>query len=253
MGGSDWCDKFATGFPISGELGEPGVYRPSNEPPSLISGEELFANAPERFLSNNRAPDPNERLLWFEALGQVKQHWRDGPRRFNEKGELLVGDEPFIASRGAQQGQKLRAVDVFKRSATNVAASISTPINLPSRRHLAQMCSLFQLKGDRRSLVVAMADRADAYKQLPATTEDELTAVVTSRHPVGGMRYGFIPHTQPFGSTAAVLHYICLSRVIASLTCRALKVPCIGYYDDFGMVLPECLAEMALDVPASLN
>ena len=30
MGGSEWRDKFATGFPILGELGEPGVYPPSS-------------------------------------------------------------------------------------------------------------------------------------------------------------------------------------------------------------------------------
>ena len=30
MGGSEWCDQFVTGFPILGELGEPGVYPPSS-------------------------------------------------------------------------------------------------------------------------------------------------------------------------------------------------------------------------------
>ena len=40
MGGSEWRDKFATG-----ELGEPGVYPPSTQPPSYISREELFEKA----------------------------------------------------------------------------------------------------------------------------------------------------------------------------------------------------------------
>ena len=63
MGGSEWCDKFVTGFPILGELGEPGVYPPSSIPPSYISREELFEGAKERFCSENRAPGPNANQL----------------------------------------------------------------------------------------------------------------------------------------------------------------------------------------------
>ena len=70
---------------------------------------------------------------------------------------------------------------------------------------------------------MAKADHADAYKQLPVTTKDELAAVVTLKDLVDGKWCGFIPRTQLFGSTAAVLHYNCLSRVIASLACRILK------------------------------
>ena len=81
------------------------------------------------------------------------------------------------------------------------------------------------------------ADHADAYKQLPVTTKDEPAAAVTLRHPVDGEWYGFIPHTQLYGSTAAVLHYNCLSRVIASLTCRVLRIPCIRY--NFARVLDQ--------------
>ena len=94
---------------------------------------------------------------------------------------------------------------------------------------------------------------ADAFQQLPVTTNDELAAAATLKRPVDGEWYGFIPHTQLFGSTAAVLHYNCLSRVIASLTCRALKIPRIGYYDDFGIILPECSIKDALDIFTSFN
>ena len=100
---------------------------------------------------------------------------------------------------------------------------------------------------------MAKADHADAYKQLPVTTKDELAAVVTLKDLVGGQWYGFIPRTQLFGSTAAVLHYNCLSRVIASLACRILKIPCVGYYDDFGIILPECLIKDGLGIFTSFN
>ena len=35
-------------------------------------------------------------------------------------------------------------------------------------------------------------------------------------------------------STAAVLHYNFLSRIIASIACRILLIPTPGYIDDFG-------------------
>ena len=107
--------------------------------------------------------------------------------------------------------------------------------------------------GDRRPLAMAKADHGDLYKQLPAATKDELAAAATLRHPTDGMWYGFIPHTQLFGPAAAVLHYNCLSRVIASLTRSALKIPCVGDYDDFGIVLPECLIKTALNISTSFN
>ena len=93
--------------------------------------------------------DPNGRQLWSEAMGQVRGHWLDGPRRYNEHGELLVGGEPVVAKPafrfGAQQGKKLRAVGDLKRSSTDDAAYRATPINLPSRGHVARMLSLLYL------------------------------------------------------------------------------------------------------------
>ena len=157
-------------------------------------------------------------------MGQVKKHWLDGPHRFNEQGGVLVNGEPLIANPafrlGIQQGSRLIAAGNLKRSATNDATVASTPINLPSWDHIAQMRAPYYLKGNRRPLALAKADHANAYKQLPAATKDELAAVVTLKDPVGGEWYGFIPHTQPFGSTASAIRYNCLSRVIASLARR---------------------------------
>ena len=190
-------------------------------------------------------------------MDQVKKQRLHGPHPFNERGELVVGGKPVRANPafrfGAQQGQKLRAVDDLKRSATNDATFVATPINLPSWGHIAQMCALYYLRGDRRPLALAKADHADAYKQLPVTTKDELAAAVTLKDPVDGQWYGFIPRTQLFGSTAAALHYNCLSRVIASLACRMLKIPCVGYYDDFGIILPGRLVKDGLGIFASFN
>ena len=65
---------------------------------------------------------------------------------------------------GAQQVDKLRAVDDLKKNPTSEATFMKTPINLPPWPRIAQMCALFDLKGESRLLAVAKADRADANK-----------------------------------------------------------------------------------------
>ena len=62
--------------------------------------------------------------------------------------------------------------------------------------HIAQMCMLFESKGESRPLAMAKANHVDAYKQLPMKREAELAAVVTLKNPNDGLRYGFIPLTQ---------------------------------------------------------
>ena len=66
-------------------------------------------------------------------MDQVKKHWLDGPRRYNENGELQVGDEPVVANPafrfGVLQEEKPRAVDGLKKSSTNGATFIATPKN----------------------------------------------------------------------------------------------------------------------------
>ena len=100
---------------------------------------------------------------------------------------------------------------------------------------------------------MAKADHADAYNQLPLKKEEELTAVVTLQSPEYNKWYGFMPKTQLFDSTAAALHYKCLSRVIAPLARRVLKLPCVGYYDDFAIVTPRILIDKALEAFTKLN
>ena len=153
----------------------------------------------------------------------------------------------------AQQVGKLRSADDLKRSSTNEAAFVKTPVNLPSWGHIAQRSMLFDRGGELRPLAMAKADNADAYKQLPIKRADELAVVVALRNPPDGMRRGFIPRTQLFGSAAAVLRYNFCSRVIVPLACRIFWAPCEGYCGDFGIVTPRCFVSLALRVVTELN
>ena len=108
------------------------------------------------------------------------------------------------------------------------------------------MCDLFRIRGDRRPLAVDKADHADAFSRFPLKEEAELAVVVTPLNPIDGRQFGFILRRQLFGSAATGLHYNCVSRAIASLAFRYLKIPRIGYYRYYWIVAPRPLIKLAL-------
>jgi hypothetical protein len=90
------------------------------------------------------------------------------------------------------------------------------------------------------------ADHKAAYKQLPLGQESRDFAWIAIQDPVSGKYSLHQAKTLIFGSTVAVLHYNCVSRILASLACRCLGIPCVGYFDDFGFLIPEELGPDAL-------
>ena len=79
---------------------------------------------------------------------------------------------------GVQLGSKLRAVDDLKRSTTNRAADVRTPVKLPTWGHFSAVIRSFQERGLPGNLAMARADHRDAYKQLPVRDDRKVLAVV---------------------------------------------------------------------------
>ena len=63
----------------------------------------------------------------------------------------------------------------------------------------------------------------------------------------------FIPQAKWFGSTPAVLHYNEVSRVMATIAVGWLRIPCLGYPDDIGIVAAESAIQGALAAFTDLN
>ena len=257
IGGSKWAERFVTGFPTLGSPGAPGVYPEVPNAPPPISRQQLFDTARSRFRRNKVSQEAHRSKLGSEAIEQAEKGWLDGPFPFGHEGMLLVDGKQTLAIPayrfGVEQTSTLRAADDLKRSSTNEATAILTPINLSSWDHVAQICTFFRAEGETRPSAMAKAGRADAYKQLPMEELDELAAAITLKQPRKKKRFGFIPKTQLFGSAAAVLRYNCLSRVLASLACRYLNLPCVGYYDDFAIVAPKLVIDKALQAFTTLR
>ena len=143
------------------------------------------------------------------------------------------------------QSGKLRGCGDFKDAFTNKCCHINTPITLPGWDHIASAARILSTK--HNAWAFGKIDHEAAYKALPLRPADTRHAVIAIWGPNTKAWFGFRPRTLLFGSTAAVLHYNCLSRIIASLACRILLIPTLGYFDDFGFLVnaPDAAMTMA--------
>ena len=248
MGGAGWLEGYVKGFPISGSICQSGVFPLTSEPdnPNPLPRSSLFDGAEARFKARAHRRPPHSQTLWTEAEEQVAAGWLAAPRLLNSSGRFAdAPDTPIVnAFRFAVvQGPKVRACGDLKASLTNSSCTVLTPISLPSWEHLAQACLHIANSGVDWSL--GKGDESDAYKKQPLSPADSLLAVTTLMGP-DGKWYGFVPRSQIFGSTASVIHYNTFSRLLASLICRIMGLPCIGYFDDYAFLIPRSLQDVAL-------
>ena len=90
-----------------------------------------------------------------EAVDKVEDGRLDGPLICKGSGKLSVNGEAKLTNTAyrfrAQQAEKLRAADDLKRSSTNEATAIHTPIDLASWDDLAQLCDLIRFSGQKNA------------------------------------------------------------------------------------------------------
>ena len=237
MKGRKWVTQFVTGFPMTGCLSQSGVFPLDPETPTTFTDPTtLFATSAERFATRSkRSVSRHTAALWEEAMAQVRDGWLSEPQPLNADGRFAARpeEECNIAFRfGVEQADKLRGCDDLRDSLTNTACTIRTPITLPGWDHIASACRY--LRTTQCEWSFGKVDHRAAYKALPLREEDARYAIIALWAPTEKLWVGCRSRTQLFGSIASVLHYNCLSRIIASLICRILLIPTLGYFDDFG-------------------
>ena len=141
MGGQARIKQVVDSSPTIGNLAEPGVCTSASAEERKITRGELMRSAEDRARRGEDRPDLTSTELWGEAIKQVAKGWLEGPFEYHQGAKLRVGDKLLEVSpaygSGVRQGQKPRAVDDLKRSATYDATAIHTPIDLPSWDHIA--------------------------------------------------------------------------------------------------------------------
>ena len=72
MGGQRWAKQFTAGFPVIGEISEPGVNPEQQRDDPELKPHQLLTNAKYRIKARVKSvTDPHEGELWEDALDQV--------------------------------------------------------------------------------------------------------------------------------------------------------------------------------------
>ena len=248
LGGDRWISQFTFGFPTTGVFSQEGVFPNSEKSKGPAPISTIWKTCKKRFRERARASGfKNSKVLWDEALEQVKEGWLSQPVEFSDEGDIPffpLGETNAAFRFGVSQGTKLRACDDLRHNLVNICTAVLTPITLPTWDHLSQMAKF--VFPSTKDWAFLKGDHASAYKQLPLDPKFANLTVVALREPSSGRWHGFIPKVLLFGSISAVLHYNCFSRALAVLVNRYLGIPLCNYYDDFGAFTPSPIKEQAL-------
>ena len=93
----------------------------------------------------------------------------------------MIGLGPKLAipafGLGVEQSRKIWAVGDLKRSRTNRAAGVQTPVSLLTWDHFAAIFRMSQEAGSPECLAMKNADHKNDYKHLPLRDEYKVLAV----------------------------------------------------------------------------
>ena len=240
--------QFAYGFPLVGNLSQTGVYpRDMDVLPAPPVGR-ISAKSSDRFSSRAKHSGYLHSMeLWGESPKQVESGWLGAPLPIDTSGNVLTyghGSANIAFLFGVDHADKLRACDDLKHNHVDRYCSVWAPIKLPTWDRIAQMC--LGVKEDLRERPFFKADRESAYKQLPMGPKHHNLAMGSIRNPDTGERAVFPPKALLFGAVAAVLRYNCFSRLPPAMFNKIFGIPMVGYFDDFGALVPSKLAPLAL-------
>ena len=251
IGDQRWPSQFIHGFPLTGYICQSGVFPLQQEPlAELADPSALFLAASKRFLQRSKASHtPHRQYMWDETIKEQRKGWFNPPRKLNASG-LLLGNlrEPINPTFRfpIQQADKIRLIDDLKHSEVNRYTLVGSPITLPTWDLLVELC--LRVIPSSHDWPFGEVGHSAAYKNLPLFYRDQQYVSIVARNPSDNAFYAFPPTTQLFGSTASALHYNVLSRLLVVILVRVFAIPAIGYYGDYGFLVPSSLAGHAMRV-----
>ena len=276
----DWPDstlheELSQGFRLVGLQQPSGVFD-ADVRPRFLTEENLLKQSkfmrPALWNRIKKAP-PNDYdgELWNATMEEVvSKRWLDGPYSYDELDTLFNGEWNPVRRFAVVQRDKIRAIDDFTESGVNSSFGYLEKIQLKALDEIIWIASCFvklclheerfdfslsdggrlcgQVHEYWKSLDLSGAilhaktvDLRSAYKQLAIHPCDRKISVLSLKDPEKGDVFGFVSKTLPFGSTASVLHFNRVSRLLHRLGLQ-LDVPWANYYDDYPVVDFACLS-----------
>ena len=251
MGDGAWASQFVHGFPITGVISQAHTF-PCCPPPDDLPGNPnlLFDTSKKRFVGRSKkSPTAHLSTVWAETMKEVSKGWLGPPREVKGDGTLVgfpLERINFAFRFPVVQIDKIRCCDDLLHAQTNQFCRIDSPITLPSWDLVAEIC--LSTKSSGIDWCFGKVDHCSAYKNLPIRPSDQRFSYITIKNPSTGRFVAMAPKTQISGSIASVLHYNVLSRILVSIFNRVFGIPMIGYFDDFGFLIPSSLSSDALQL-----
>ena len=250
IGDKRWASQLVHGFPLTGYLCQSGVFPVQIETlAELRDPSALFNNASHRFQQRaQRSFTPHQQYMWGETIREQARGWFNPPRCLTKTGNFRgYPGEPCnpTVRFPVVQADKIRLIDDLEHSEVNRYTLVGPPITLPTWDLVVELCLRVNPAGMDWSF--GKVDRQSAYKNLPIARRGQQFVSIVVKNPGGKRFYAFTPTTQLFGPTASVLRYNVLSRLLVAILIRGFAIPAIGYYDDYGFLVPTLLAEKAMN------
>ena len=256
-------NELRDGFRLTGYAPPSGVFK-TDVRPAAFGKDQLMQDA--KFLkplllgkvSSPLHRDDHAAELFEITLKEAKEkHWLEGPLSVDEVDSMFQRWLPVRRFSVFQRG-KVRPIDDMKENRLNMAFSCGEKIDLHALDHTVwclQVISRFCIhsgemdfalsdgqrlraqvhhtwKGLDPKLLTTAFDLESAYKQLALHPDEYDCTVVVLQDPGNKRPACFLMRTLPFGSTASVLHFNRIARLIWRLGIE-LNLWWANYFDDY--------------------
>ena len=272
---TDLHDQLRSGFKLTGHQKPSGVFGPDIKPGTqsrqdLADQCSVLQKAIWDKIASSREAEWSE-PLWEITMKEVhEKQWLAGPYSRAELDVLFDGVWVPVRRFAVWQREKWRPIDDFSECGVNSTFSCLEKVDLRALDEsvlVARLLSWFScrekqiefcLKNGERlvgevhpfwtqvtgaaDLVMKTVDLKSAYKQLAMNPCDQRFAVLALKKPGSTEVSGFVCKTLPFGSSASVLHFNRVARLLQRIG-HELLVNWCNFYDDYPVVTFRALAK----------
>ena len=285
-----WADKeifnlMRNGFSLVGNAPPSGVFDVECKPAELTTEELLQTRRFMRpaLLGKTAAAnvDDDSLELWEKTCKEADGRLLRGPFTVAEVDDLFPEGWTPVRRFGVRQSSgestKLRPIDDYSECKVNSAFGYSDKIDLRALDELiwllrawvswmlkSSTCELVLSSGERLcgpvhhswklvdvEPMLTTLDLHAAYKQLAIAPSSRPFSVIVLMNPQTKKLGCFVGNALPFGSTASVVYFNRVSRLIWRLGLE-LYLPWCNYYDDYPVFAPSCLATSTMTAMVGL-
>ena len=237
----DVVEEMKSGTDLVGPAPRTGLW-PQKFQPSLVTLEELCdlavrdrAGLQQQFSNVSGADHVNE--VWEKTMDEVRAGLLEGPLDLAD----VPTNYPLSRRFGIQQGNKVRCIDDFSRSAVNSAAQTCESPKPHTVDVFAAMCvNLMGAISDDTPWVGRTFDLIGAYRQCAINPNSKQFSYIVAQRPSSLELACFRMKALPFGAVRSVHGFLRVAHSLWYLLTCEFKVLLTNYIDDFVAVAPEC-------------